>query len=683
MRRVPAFLAGIVLGGAAVAGQPGDRLHDLYFGEALFYADQGLYFDALERLDTELAQHYGLDEPALGSLQYHVKDAEFFVGDFELYYRMHHRAGRAIRAVLEGDVDESVRNEAAFRLARIHFQKDQPEDAMAALERIAGRMPDPIRDEAGYLRANVFLAMDRPAEAIDVLRRIQGAESLRGFAAYNLGIALLREGQQREAFEQLDRAGQIKAADDGSYSIRDKSNLVLGTLLMEAEDFLGAQAAFDRVRLDGPLSNQALLSAGWADMAAGNFERAVVPWSVLSARESTDSAVQEAKLALPYAFSQLDVHGRAAILYGEALESFDSEARKLEASIESIRKGHFLAALVREETRQNKDWVIELRALPESPETYYLMELLASHDFQTALQNYLDLEDLRAKLESWQGSFDAFEDMIELRRAYYEPLLPGIDEQFRELDSRIRLRREQQKLLEQRLQSLLTAPRPHFLATDEERETSGEIARIEAALEGNTRPEAAALRARAARLRGVLDWTLKTEYHERLTAFDAHLRTLEDAIDVMTAQYEAFVRARQAAVHGYEGYDAPIRRLRTRVGAELGNVELAMARQGRMLEIVAIDELMARWDRLADYRDQARYALADSYDRATQTRAEAAAEQLAANAGQRAADAGQLAADAEQPAADAEQLAPDAAQLAPDAGQLAPDGGQLAPDGEE
>ena len=28
-----------------------------------------------------------------------------------------------------------------------------------------------------------------------------------------------------------------------------------------------------------------------------------------------------------------------------------------------------------------------LRSLPDAPETYYLMELMASHDFQTALQN--------------------------------------------------------------------------------------------------------------------------------------------------------------------------------------------------------------------------------------------------------------------------------------------------------
>jgi hypothetical protein len=44
-----------------------------------------------------------------------------------------------------------------------------------------------------------------------------------------------------------------------------------------------------------------------------------------------------------------------------------------------------------------------------------------------------------------------------------------------------------------------------------------------------------------------------------------------------------------------------------------------MARQGHQLELVAINELMARRGRLENYRDKARFALADSYDRATQT----------------------------------------------------------------
>jgi hypothetical protein len=46
-----------------------------------------------------------------------------------------------------------------------------------------------------------------------------------------------------------------------------------------------------------------------------------------------------------------------------------------------------------------------------------------------------------------------------------------------------------------------------------------------------------------------------------------------------------------------------------------------MARQGHLLELVAIDQLMARRDHLENYGDKARFALADSYDRATQSQA--------------------------------------------------------------
>ena len=69
---------------AAVAARPSlaAELRDLYFGEALYQAYQGQYFDALERLDAELAQHHRVDEPELDSLQYHIRQADFSVGDF-------------------------------------------------------------------------------------------------------------------------------------------------------------------------------------------------------------------------------------------------------------------------------------------------------------------------------------------------------------------------------------------------------------------------------------------------------------------------------------------------------------------------------------------------------------------------------------------------------------------------
>jgi len=592
------------------------ELRDLHFGEALYYAYQERFFDALERLDIEIGQHYGVDEPQLDSLQFHIGRAEFSVGDFELHYRMHQRAGRAIKAVLEADVPDPVRNEAAFRLARIHFQKDQPEAALHALDGIHGRIPEAIRDDVEFLRANVYLATGRPSEAVEALRPLQQGGPLEGFSAYNLGIALLQDGHEREAIEQLDRAGRIGARDLASLAIRDKSNLVLGTLLFEASEFDQAERSLDRVRLEGPFSNQALLRAGWADVQASKFDRALVPWGILAERETTDAAVQEAILALPYAYSKLNVHGRAAVLYGRAVEVFGDELVKLDASIRSIREGEFLEALVREEIHQDKDWAIRLRSLPDAPETFYLMTLIASHDFQTALQNYLDLEDLRRRLVAWQKSLDAFEDVIALRRQYYEPLLPDIDRRFRKLDAQMRLRLEQRKALDRRLRHLLIAPRADQLATSDERALGSRLESLESALEAADSPAAAALRHRIWRLEGVLLWRLETEYPERLTQAHEHLRELDRDIDALTARYDAFVRARQAATLGYAGYAKPIDALRGRVGAALERVDVLMARQGSMLENVAIQELELLRERLEAYQNQARFAFADSYDRA-------------------------------------------------------------------
>lgn len=620
--RAPHRLLGLGLAlGLAVRPVAGADLRDLYFGEALYCAYQGQYFDALQRLDTELAQYRGLDEPALDTLHYHIHDAEFSVGDFELNYRMHHRAGRAIKAVLEGAVDEAVRNEAAFRLARIHFQKDQLDDALHALARIEGTVPEEIRDDVEFLRANIYMATGRPGEAVKVLKPLRSDEGLAGFAAYNLGIALLQDGRPQEAIEQLDEAGRLAAGDGAGLAIRDKSNLVLGTILFESASFERAKQSLDRISLEGPFSNQALLRAGWAEASADHYDRALVPWNILVDREPTDAAVQEAMLAVPHAYASLNLHGRAALMYGRALELISSQIERVDASIGSIREGRFLDALIREETRQDKDWVIRLRGLPDAPETHYLMELMASHDFQTALQNYLDLEDLRSTLIAWKTSLDAFDDILRLRGQNYEPLLWGVDAQFRELDSRMRLRLEQRKHLGERLQAMLTAPRPDDLATADEQIVGERLARIERQIGNSESPESLALRQRAARLRGVLTWRLETEYHERLTAAHAYLNELNAHVDDLTRRYDAFVRTRQAATHSYVGYDAQIERLRERVGDALQRVNLVMARQGHLIETIAITQLEARRERLLAQQTQARFGVADSYDRASRAQA--------------------------------------------------------------
>ncbi len=606
------LVAGSLLAGLGTGAAAGPV--DPYFREALFHAHQGDYFSALSRLDAELALHHAVDEPNLDLLFVDKGEAEFSVGDFELRYRMHDRAGRAMKWVIEGAVSANVRADATYRLARLHHQKGATELALATLDRMEMPATGPLRDDARFLRGNVLMALGRSDEAAEVLEEIQDADMLEGYSAYNLGIAYLESERPVEAVRRLDRAGRSRGGDPGVRAIRDKANLVLGTLLFEAEQFDRARAALDRVRLDGPYSNEALLRAGWTEVAAERFDRAVVPWSALADRDATDEAVQEVLLALPFAYSRLEIHGRAAVLYEHAAQAFEGELDKIDASIESVIGGHFLTSLEDERIRRDDDWIVRMRELPDAPETFYLLSLMASHAFQTALQNHLDLSDMHRRLLESRRGLDAFADLVRLRRAFYDPRLPEIDRRFRRLDAQMKLRLEQRTRIEAKLEALLTAPAPELLRSGEEIRQAGELDRIEAKLHRAGASDR--WLSRVERLRGLLRWRVETDYPNRLARLHSELETLDSEIELLRRNYDAFVRARQAIPHSYVGFDDRIERLRGQTERSITQVEEAREAQGRALEAIALRALRSRRGRLAEYQNKARFAFADSYDRA-------------------------------------------------------------------
>jgi tetratricopeptide (TPR) repeat protein len=592
-------------------------LKDLYFGEALYHAYQGEWFDAISRLDTEIPGYYRVDEPEKDTLHFHINQATFDVGDFELHYRMHQRAGRAIKSVIEGNVPELVRNEAIYRLARMYFQKDRPEDALKTVNLVRGSIPADIRPEFVYLRSNINMANGRNGEAALALKDIISDKSMEGFSSYNMGIALIRDGKEQSGREYLDKAGRVEKSDEATLSIKDKANLVLGEKLMADKNYESAKSVLDRVRIDGPFSNRALLGSGWADAYQDQYESALVPWTILAERGTTDESTEEAMLALPYAYGKLGVYSKAAVLYDKAVQTFGTEIDRLNASITSIHEGKFLKALVREEIKLDPNWVVKLRELPESPETFYLLDLMASHDFQETLKNYLDLEELRKKIEVWSGDIVAFEDIIEKRKAYYQPLLPQVDKEFRRLDSKMRLRLMQRDLIEKRLHGMLTAPHPEYLATAADRIALDEVTRVEKKLSAGGKAVPADAAARIKRLRGVIRFGIYTEYDRRFTDAHRHLRDLNNDMARLKKAYISFVRARQAATQSYEGYNKIIHTLKSRIAAAQSKVMELMPKQGEILTNMAVSELSKRRDRITEYQTKAHFAMADSFDRAT------------------------------------------------------------------
>ena len=633
---LPAFLCS--LSAYAASSLTNVELRDLFFGEVLYYAYQDNYFEALSRLDAELSQYYALDESTLDPLSLNLGQAEFSVGDIELQYRMNQRAEKAIRAVLGKGVDLATRNQAALALARMFYRKNDAVSALYALDYIRddveenspdllrGEEPENFSTEVAYLRALASIDTGQFSEAVKILQSLRNEKSLKGFVLYNLGIALIQDGKEAEGIAVFDELGQLDTNDNAILAIKDKANLKLAYRFLDNGNARQARTYFERIRLDGPFSDKALLGAGWAAVAQGRYDRALVPWSILHERGETNDSVQEVLMAVPYAYGKLKAYGNAANLYDYAMKVFAREIESLDDSIKSIRTGKLLTALLDERSEVDKNWVVNLRNLPDTPETRYLLELMASNDFQSSYKNYTDLAALHHHLDKWLDDLRVFEEMIDIRRAYQEPLLPVVEEKFKKIDARIKLRLEQRNSLAIKLKNMLIAPRPEYLATADERIAMERISVLEEYIKAHPRDVGEEFIQRVKRLRGVILWSIQSDYDQRLTDAYNHLIDLDELIKELNTRYQSFIRTRQAATQSYDGYSIPIRQFRTRLFDAQRKLKGVMAKQGRVLETMAINELDQRRKRLEEYQIKARFALAESYDRATKAQLDEAIE---------------------------------------------------------
>ena len=603
---------------ASAAKKSNERnIRDLFFGEALFHAEQKNQFAAITRLDAELAQYYSLDDPKSDSLSYHREESELFVADLELSYRMHRKVGRAMQRLLDQSVHQSIRDRAAYRLARVAFTKSSYEIALENLDHISSKAPRELQLRAALLRGQSLVALGRHKDAVSVLKPVQAESLLAGFAPYNLGIAYLETGDVVSGFQQLERVGTQSTDDRLQAALRDKANLAMGFTLLKAKDAQRARTYLERIQLEGPFSNRALLWVGWSDAAQGSYEQALVPWMILRKRDITDVAVQEAMLAAPYGFGQLQAYGRSAVLYGEAVDTFNREIDRVEDSVSSIRAGKFLDAMLSDEAETDTEWLFALRKLPDAPETRYMRELMAGHVFNESYRNYRDLSELGDNVDHWLGEVPAYHDLLRVRRAYYAPLLPKIDRAYERLDRNlIRIVARRTKIADQ-LKTLLRKRDPMALATAREKTMLRQLKRIESRIKRLGKQKGVdMLKEKHQRIAGLLYWQVNTEYEKRLSRAHQHLRQLDKVIAETKRSQARLDRRKSEAALSYRGYDRALNDLQARLDYLKIKISGLKAHQGQYMERRAISELQRRKRRLQRYRTKARFAMAESYDRA-------------------------------------------------------------------
>ena len=287
-------------------------------------------------------------------------------------------------------------------------------------------------------------------------------------------------------------------------------------------------------------------------------------------------------------------------------------------SIAAIRSGTLVNALVERNPGEEMGWFWRMRDLPEMPHEGHLTQVLAQHEFQEAFKNYRDLRFLTRNLQEWRDKLGVFDDMLATRRKAFAQRLPHVRERASGvgLDA---LRQRGERVAAEVARGEALADGVAF-ASARQVELRDRVASVQAALmDANdvaADPELAQARDRIRLAAGALTWELAQDYSGRVWQAKRELQAVTDELAQARRRDAALAQAQRDEPARFEVFATRIAALATMLERAIPRVvALTQEQQGRVQDI-AVAELTRQQERLAAYSTQARFAVAQLYDRA-------------------------------------------------------------------
>jgi hypothetical protein len=608
LRRVYRFVAVLLCGSLlplSAAQLEEHRVEDLEYGRSLFQFFQGDDLGAITQLmiANERPQYRSRTQ---------TNEADLLLADLYYGYGLYEESRDLFAKLLTAEVSDSVQNRIWFNLAQLRFEQGYFDQARDLLARINDDLPDFIESERQYLLTNLYLGTQQYEEAADISNRIDSRSIWRIYARYNLAVTSIEDDNYETGKILLERIGQMNSKTPEMLALRDRANLSLGLKQLRLQHNEAALESLSRIRLEGPLSHQALLATGWARYRLNQFDKALVPWRFLLQRNAVDAATQEAILAIPSGYVENGQDRLALRHYEIAARQFDAQLQLLNGSIQSIKNDGLIAAL-----RENAilfDRGSLQRLPPSSDVTPQLHILLASASFQRELKRYQELLDIRNSLRYWGSSFPALDLMLQERRQGFQRRLPRLQQStsFDQLEL-LRGRRDQ---LAGQFAEIEASKNHEAFATLEEQEHIERLQRVSRSIDKvggqrNTVYQQDMLRL----LSGLLSYQLATEYPQRRWKAKKQLIHLERALAESEYRIDSLLQIAERSERNFDFFQQRIDGHSKRIGKLRSRVSELLKKQEQLINSLAIASIRQQQQHIVQLRLNARFELAKLYDK--------------------------------------------------------------------
>ena len=595
----PLVLAGTVMGEAG-------EVRDLPYGNALYYYFQDRPLAAITRLlaarDRQQLQRTG-------------EDADLLLGNLYYGYGLIPDAVELFTSLLDKDTPASLRNRVWFNLARVEYQQGNYRPAAELLQRIAGEFPESRLAQKDYLLLRLYLLGGDSEAARAALQRIPQDSVWRSYGEYNLGIVLVAEGQADAGHAWLISAAERGLSVSGAegQSLGDAARLAAGLASLRAGQWGQAVDDLRQVRIDGPLSNTALLATGWAWHRQGNPTRAIGIWQALIDKQQKDAATREAHVAMGQAMEQTGKLKLAAWYYDRAARYLQQALDELDRVIAEVEQGELIHSLLEQGQilTRGRD---ALRQPPPGDVSPYLIEAMAGDEFQRELRNLQQLIDIREQMEQWRQKVPVYQLMLVERQRAFDARKPMV-EKSTDLDRLQDLHRQRQQFADE-VERIGREQDARALANEDEADYLEQLDEIRELLEQlRGKPDLDEAENKYRLMNGLLIWDLETAFPRRYWALERELQLLDRALDEADRAAESLRGA--SARHQLELDD-----LSRRIGGQdeiiarlLANSQRLIAEQQQAINQQAIEQLRRLRRHTQQLRLSARYSVARLYDK--------------------------------------------------------------------